>query len=322
MTTHTRLPRRRGAALGAGDGGDAVSPTGLRPVGGPDLGRGPGRNRLAPAQHGSTDLPGPGPPPAALRYAAATCPALLGLGVATGLMAIAFLAAIERIPLGTAVAVEFLGPLTVAAVRSHNSRALTWPAMALLGVVLLTEPWHGDINLAGIGFAGTRRHRVGHLHPAHPTDRRPLHRHRRTHHSPSPSPPSRQPSSASLRPAGHLTLGIIAAAAGLAHPAPGPAVRVRDARPAPHDAHRVRDPDGPRTRHRACSSGCSYCTRNPRPSRSSASCSSSSPAPPPNAADDAARRPPNPPTPTPKAATPQPASASRSRTHRSSAPAP
>ena len=80
-------------------------------------------------------------------------PALLGLGVTTGLMTIAFLAAIERIPLGTAVAIEFLGPLTVAAVRSHNTRALTWPALALLGVVLLTEPWHGDINAAGIGFA-------------------------------------------------------------------------------------------------------------------------------------------------------------------------
>jgi inner membrane transporter RhtA len=81
-------------------------------------------------------------------------PVLLGLGVATGLMTIAFLASIERIPLGTAVAIEFLGPLTVAAVRSHSARALIWPALALLGVVLLTEPWAGDINLAGIGFAG------------------------------------------------------------------------------------------------------------------------------------------------------------------------
>ncbi|MGS0684508.1 EamA family transporter [Nakamurella sp. GG22] len=80
-------------------------------------------------------------------------PALLGLGVTTGLVTIAFLAAIERIPLGTAVAIEFLGPLTVAAVRSHNKRALAWPALALLGVVLLTEPWQGDINAAGIGFA-------------------------------------------------------------------------------------------------------------------------------------------------------------------------
>jgi inner membrane transporter RhtA len=80
-------------------------------------------------------------------------PALVALGVMTGLMTIAFLAAIERIPLGTAVAIEFLGPLTVAAVRSHNRRALIWPALALLGVVLLTEPWHGDIELAGVAFA-------------------------------------------------------------------------------------------------------------------------------------------------------------------------
>ena len=38
-------------------------------------------------------------------------PTLLGLGVTTGLQTVAFLAAIERIPLGTCVAVEFLGPL-------------------------------------------------------------------------------------------------------------------------------------------------------------------------------------------------------------------
>jgi inner membrane transporter RhtA len=80
-------------------------------------------------------------------------PALLALGVATGLMTVVFLAAIARIPLGTAVAIEFLGPLTVAAVRSHNRRALAWPALALVGVVLLTEPWRGDIHLAGVGFA-------------------------------------------------------------------------------------------------------------------------------------------------------------------------
>ena len=80
-------------------------------------------------------------------------PPLLALGVTTGLVTTTFLAAIERIPLGTAVAVEFLGPLTVAAVRSHRRSALAWPALALVGVVLLTEPWHGDINLAGVGFA-------------------------------------------------------------------------------------------------------------------------------------------------------------------------
>jgi inner membrane transporter RhtA len=79
---------------------------------------------------------------------------LVGLGVTTGLVTMAFLAAIERIPLGTAVAIEFLGPLTVAAVRIHTTQALTWPALALVGVVLLTEPWHGHLNPAGVAFAG------------------------------------------------------------------------------------------------------------------------------------------------------------------------
>ena len=73
----------------------------------------------------------------------ADVPGLVGLGVATGLMSIAFLAAIDRIPLGTAVAVEFLGPLTVAAVRSYSRRALAYPALALAGVALLT-----GINIA------------------------------------------------------------------------------------------------------------------------------------------------------------------------------
>ena len=80
-------------------------------------------------------------------------PALLGLGVATGLMTVAFLAALERIPLGTAVAIEFLGPLTVAAVRSSSVRALAWPILALAGVVLLTEPWHGTTDPVGIAYA-------------------------------------------------------------------------------------------------------------------------------------------------------------------------
>lgn len=80
-------------------------------------------------------------------------PALLALGVTTGLMTVMFLAAINRIPLGTSVAIEFLGPLTVAAVRSHTRRALVWPLTALIGVLLLTQPWRGDINIAGVGFA-------------------------------------------------------------------------------------------------------------------------------------------------------------------------
>lgn len=78
---------------------------------------------------------------------------LIGLGLTTGLTTIAFLSAIERIPLGTAVAIEFLGPLSIAAIRSRNRKALLWPAIALSGVVLLTEPWQGKINFGGVGFA-------------------------------------------------------------------------------------------------------------------------------------------------------------------------
>jgi inner membrane transporter RhtA len=80
-------------------------------------------------------------------------PTLLGLGIATGLQTIAFLTAIQRIPLGTSVAIEFLGPLTVAALHSHSVRGLTWPALAALGVALLTQPWEGVINLVGVAFA-------------------------------------------------------------------------------------------------------------------------------------------------------------------------
>ncbi len=83
----------------------------------------------------------------------ADVPALVGLGVTTGLVTVGFLSALERIPLGTAVAIEFLGPLSVAAIRSGNRRALVWPALALVGVVLLTEPWHGEVDLLGIAFA-------------------------------------------------------------------------------------------------------------------------------------------------------------------------
>lgn len=80
-------------------------------------------------------------------------PPLIGLGVFSGLVTICFLAAIKRTTLGTAVAIEFLGPLTVAAIRSHSSRALVWPGLALVGVLGLTGPLEGGIDLAGLTFA-------------------------------------------------------------------------------------------------------------------------------------------------------------------------
>jgi inner membrane transporter RhtA len=78
---------------------------------------------------------------------------VLALGVATGLVTVAFSSAIARIPLGTAVAIEFLGPLGVAVFHDPDRRRLLWPALALAGVVLLTEPWQASIDPVGVLLA-------------------------------------------------------------------------------------------------------------------------------------------------------------------------
>ena len=74
------------------------------------------------------------------------------LGIATGGVTLLFVEAVARLPLGTASALEFLGPLGVAVVRGHG-RAKLWAVVAAAGVVLLTEPWHGQVDLVGVGFA-------------------------------------------------------------------------------------------------------------------------------------------------------------------------
>lgn len=78
--------------------------------------------------------------------------ACVALGVVTAGVTILFMNAVARLPLGTATALEFLGPLGVAATRSRSGAKL-WPAVALAGVVLLTEPWHGGADPAGVGYA-------------------------------------------------------------------------------------------------------------------------------------------------------------------------
>jgi inner membrane transporter RhtA len=78
-----------------------------------------------------------------------TCVALGGV---TAVMSMSFMEAIARLPLGTASALEFLGPLTVAVAHGRGGRRL-WPVLAAPGVVLLTDPWHGGSDPAGVGFA-------------------------------------------------------------------------------------------------------------------------------------------------------------------------
>ncbi|MBT2365541.1 EamA family transporter [Streptomyces sp. ISL-10] len=74
------------------------------------------------------------------------------LGVVSAGMMLLFSEAAARLPLGTATALEFLGPLTVAVFASHRTRELAWLGLAAAGVVLLTSPWTGTTSLIGVLF--------------------------------------------------------------------------------------------------------------------------------------------------------------------------
>lgn len=76
----------------------------------------------------------------------------IALGVVTAGLTMLFMAAIERLPLGTASALEFLGPLGVAAWRGRGTARL-WAGLAAIGVVLLTQPWTGGADPVGVAFA-------------------------------------------------------------------------------------------------------------------------------------------------------------------------
>ena len=78
--------------------------------------------------------------------------ACIALGVVTAGITMLFMASVERLPLGTASALEFLGPLGVAIARGRGT-ARVWALVAAAGVLLLTEPWHGAADPIGVAFA-------------------------------------------------------------------------------------------------------------------------------------------------------------------------
>jgi len=79
--------------------------------------------------------------------------AAVGLGVVTAGLTMLFMAAVARLPLGTASALEFLGPLGVAVARGRGRRRLLWPCLAAAGVLVLTHPWQGGASVAGVACA-------------------------------------------------------------------------------------------------------------------------------------------------------------------------
>ena len=85
-------------------------------------------------------------------YDRETLRAGVALGVVTAALTLLFMAAVARLPLGTASALEFLGPLGVAIVHSRGA-GRAWALVAALGVLCLTQPWTGGADLVGIAFA-------------------------------------------------------------------------------------------------------------------------------------------------------------------------
>jgi inner membrane transporter RhtA len=73
-------------------------------------------------------------------------------GFVLAAMNFSFYEALDRIPLGIAVTLEFVGPLTVAIVRSRRGRDLIWAGLAACGIVLLAPPG-GDLDALGVALA-------------------------------------------------------------------------------------------------------------------------------------------------------------------------
>ena len=82
--------------------------------------------------------------------------AAIALGTCCGVQTLAFFAALDRIPLGVAVTIEFLGPLAVGLAGSRRRLDGVWIALVAAGVALLTlgHGTDGALDPLGVALAG------------------------------------------------------------------------------------------------------------------------------------------------------------------------
>jgi inner membrane transporter RhtA len=86
------------------------------------------------------------------RWTARRAALVAAFGVCLAAMNVSFYLAADRLPLGTAVAIEFSGPVVVAALGTRRWRDGAALALALGGVLLLADvSWEG--SPAGVGFS-------------------------------------------------------------------------------------------------------------------------------------------------------------------------
>jgi inner membrane transporter RhtA len=74
--------------------------------------------------------------------------------VLAGMNALFYLA-LERLPLGPTVTIEFLGPLILSVVLARRASAWLWAGLAFVGVVLLARGGLGDLDPIGVLLAAS-----------------------------------------------------------------------------------------------------------------------------------------------------------------------
>jgi inner membrane transporter RhtA len=92
--------------------------------------------------------------PAVHRFTVAQWRAVVPYGITIGVMNLLFYEALVRIPLGLAVALEFVGPLAVAIVGSRRALDVVWVGLAMAGNALIA-PFQADdaVDPVGVTYA-------------------------------------------------------------------------------------------------------------------------------------------------------------------------